>query len=145
VSALLAAQTLAKQGNRGIWSTDRYRGDLHITSFHANAAGDDRENVNGEYLRLCNITGQALNVEGYWLSDASGGQWMFPALTIPPGHTVKVHSGKGVNAVDPKEQLAIFLGNERPIWNNRQDRATLYDRFGRISDVRVHESLSAGR
>jgi len=144
VTALLAAQTTAKSANRGIWSTDRYRGDLHITSFHANAAGDDRENINGEYLRICNITGNSLNVEGFWLSDASGGQWMFPAVTVPAGHTIKVHSGKGVNAVDPEKQLAIFLGNDRPIWNNRHDRATLYDRFGRVSDVRVHESLSAG-
>ena len=144
VPALLAAQGRAKSANRGIWSTEGYRGDLHITSFHANAAGDDRKNINGEYLRICNITDQALNVDGYWLTDATGGQWMFPPLTIPAGHTVKVHSGKGVNAVDPKEQLAIFLGNDRPIWNNRQDRATLYDRFGRVSDVRAHESSKAG-
>ena len=144
IPALLQAQSNAKEANRGIWSTDRYRGDLHITSFHANAAGDDRENVNGEYLRICNITSLALNVEGYWLSDASGGKWMFPAITIPAGHTVKVHSGTGNNATDPKSQLAIFLGNDRPIWNNRHDRATLYDRFGRVSDVRVHESVSAG-
>jgi micrococcal nuclease len=144
VPALLAAQSRAKAANRGIWSTEGYRGDLHITSFHANAAGDDRKNVNGEYLRVCNITDQALNVDGYWITDATGGQWMFPALTIPPGHTVKIHSGIGLNAVDPREQLAIFLGNDRPIWNNRQDRATLYDRFGRVSDVRAHESSKAG-
>lgn len=145
IAALLSAQQSAREANRGIWSTDRYRGDLHITSFHANAAGDDRENVNGEYLRLCNITSLELNVEGYWISDASGGKWMFPAVTIPAGHTLKVHSGKGTNAIDPREQLAIYLGNDRPIWNNRQDRATIYDRYGRISDVRVHESLSAGQ
>jgi endonuclease YncB( thermonuclease family) len=144
IPALLAAQNRAKAANRGIWSTERYRGDLHITSFHANAAGDDRKNINGEYLRLCNITDKALNVDGFWLTDATGGQWMFPAVTIPAGHTVKVHSGKGQHAVDPREQLAIYLGNDRPIWNNRQDRATLYDRFGRVSDVRVHESAKAG-
>ena len=33
VEALLAAQERARQANRGIWSTDRYQGALHITSF----------------------------------------------------------------------------------------------------------------
>jgi len=144
VSALLSAQKNAREANRGIWSTERYRGDLHITSFHANAAGDDRKNINGEYLRLCNITENAINIEGYSITDASGGRWVFPAVTIPAGHTIKVHSGQGTNATDPRNQLAIYLGSSRPIWNNRHDRATIYDRYSKISDVRIHESLSAG-
>ena len=94
IPALLAAQEQAREANRGIWSTEDYRGDLHITSFHANAAGDDRENINGEYLRLCNITSLDLNVDGYYISDASGGKWMFPSVIIPAGHTLKVHSAE---------------------------------------------------
>ena len=145
IPALLEAQERAREANRGIWSTEDYRGDLHITSFHANAAGDDRENINGEYLRLCNITSLDLNVDGYYISDASGGKWMFPSVIIPAGHTLKVHSGRGTNATDPREQLAIYLGNDRPIWNNKKDQATIYDRHGRISDSRDHESVNAGQ
>jgi len=143
--SLLVAQQLAKAENLGIWSTDRYQGTLHITSFHANAAGDDRENVNGEYLRVCNISNEPVNVDGYRITDAGRGNWVFPPITIPPGHTVKVHSGVGVNQADPRHQLEIYLGSEYPIWNNRHDRATIYDRFGTISDVRTHESEHAGR
>jgi endonuclease YncB( thermonuclease family) len=145
VPALLAAQQLAQAENLGIWSTERYQGALHITSFHANASGDDRENVNGEYMRICNISGEPINVDGYRITDAGRGNWVLPSLTIPAGHTVKVHSGVGVNQIDPRDQLQIFLGSDYPIWNNRHDRATIYDRFGSISDVRVHESEHADR
>ncbi len=145
IPVLLVAQQLAQAENLGIWSTDRYQGALHITSFHANAAGDDRENINGEYLRLCNISTGPINVDGYRITDAGRGNWLFPSMTIPAGHTVKVHSGVGVNQTDPRDQLEIFLGSDYPIWNNRHDRATIYDRFGSISDVRVHESEHAGR
>jgi endonuclease YncB( thermonuclease family) len=140
IPSLLAAQERAQRANRGIWSTEGYRGDLHITSFHANAAGDDRENVNGEYIRVCNITNHPLNLEGYALNDASGDRWVLPALTIPPGHTIRIHSGEGNSQTDPREQLTVFLGSPTPVWNNRYDKATLYDRYGRIMDVRVHET-----
>ena len=93
VPALLEAQQLAQAENLGIWSTDRYQGALHITSFHANAAGDDRENINGEYLRVCNVSAGPINVDGYRITDAGRGNWVFPSMTIPAGHTVKIHSG----------------------------------------------------
>ena len=109
-----------------------------ITSFHANAAGDDRENVNGEYLRVCNISGTELNIDGYRITDASGNSFGFPAVVIPPGHTIKVHSGHGENQLDPSSQLAVYLGSDGPIWNNEEDRATLYDRFGVVVDSRNH-------
>ncbi len=101
VDALLAAQEKARKANRGIWSTDRYQGALHITSFHANAAGDDRENVNGEYLRVCNVTGRPVNLDGYKIADASGSSWTLPGVIVPPGHTFKLHSGQGEHQADP--------------------------------------------
>jgi endonuclease YncB( thermonuclease family) len=139
VATMLAAQASAQAANRGVWSTERYRGDLHITSFHANAAGDDNSNVNGEYLRLCNITSNPVDVQGYTIRDISGRSWPFPQLIIPPGHTVEVHSGRGRHQVDPTKQLTIYLDSSRPIWNNVRDRATIYDRFGKVVDSRPHE------
>lgn len=139
LTPFLEAQAKAKAANRGIWSTDRYQGDLHITSFHANAAGDDRENINGEYLRVANVSNDAVNVEGFKIAKATGQSYTFPALTIPAGHTVKVHSGEGEHQTNPGEQLEIYLGSTRPIWNNSSERATIYDRFGRVIDARVHE------
>ena len=134
----LAAQTRAQEARRGIWSIDGFQSTLHMTSFHANAAGDDRENVNGEYLRVCNITNEPVNLDGYRIAKATGKSWTLPALTIPAGHTVKIHSGIGAHQMNPEEQLEIYLGSETPVWNNKSDRAVIYDRFGRVVDARDH-------
>ena len=127
-----------RAAKRGIWSTESYSGNFHFTSFHANAAGDDRENVNGEYLRLCNITTQPQSLDGFRITDATGASWDLPGIIVPAGHTVKIHSGRGDNQADPTSQLAIFLGSPTPIWNNKEDRATLFDRYDAVVDTRLH-------
>jgi len=139
----LTAQSKARAANRGIWSTERYQGTMHITSFHANAAGDDYQNVNGEYLRVCNITAEPVNLDGYRMTDVSGKSWPLPAIVIPAGHTVKVHSGQGEHQMNASKQLEIYLGSSTPIWNNKRDKAVLYDRFGRVVDSVVHEVQKA--
>ena len=141
----LEAQERARAGKRGIWSTPEFQGSLHITSFHANADGDDRSNVNGEYLRVCNISSGPVQLAGFRIADISGASWDFPELIVPPGHTIKVHSGQGVHQLDPTEQLAIYLGSSDPIWNNKDDRATIYDRYGKVVDTRTHSVQKEGR
>lgn len=138
LTPLLAAQAKAQAAKRGVWSTEGYRGALHITSFHANADGDDRQNVNGEYLRLCNVSAEALDTSGYRIADISGRTWEFPTVILPPGHTLKVHSGRGTHQLDSNAQIEIYLGSSDPIWNNTEDRATVYDRYGRVVDSRDH-------
>lgn len=141
-SERIAAQNRARKAGRGIWSSDRYKGVLHITSFHANAAGDDRENINGEYLRVCNVSNRAVDIDGFRITEQSGQHWMLPPLLLPAGHTFKIHSGRGENQTDPSSQLAVYLGSESPIWNNTRDRATLYDRHGKMIDSRIHATQS---
>ena len=138
LAPFIAAQEAARAARRGVWSTSRYQGSLHITSFHANADGDDRENVNGEYLRVCNVSADAIDLSGYYITDISGNKFQFPQLVVPAGFTFKLHSGKGTNAVDTQAQIAVHLQSADPIWNNKLDRASIYDRYGRVVDSRDH-------
>ena len=139
LTEFLEAQEKARAANRGIWSTARYTGDLHITSFHANADGDDRVNVNGEYLRVCNVSSHPIDLQGYRLTDMSGRSFVLPELLVPAGNTIKIHSGHGQNNGNPEEQLSVFLGQDQPVWNNKRDQATIHDRYGRVVDSRLHE------
>ena len=68
-----------------------------------------------------------------------------PSVVVPSGNTIKVHSGKGSNQTDAAQQLAIYLDNADPIWNNKEDRLTVYDRFGKVVDTRVHRVESEGK
>lgn len=142
MAPLVAAEEAARVAGKGIWSDDRYKGALHITSFHANARGDDRENVHGEYARVCNVSGRTLNLEGYRVTDITGNSWRMPAMDLPPGYTVKVTSGKGQDQSDLEQQLEIFLQSDGPVWNNTKDRITIYDPSGKVLDTRLHEPKS---
>jgi micrococcal nuclease len=144
LSKMITAQEKARGANRGIWSHERYKGDLHITSFHANANGDDRENPHGEYLRVCNVSSNPIDLEGFKLTDISGSTWELPHMVLPTGNTVKIISGKGATQPDPSEQLEVYLQSDGPVWNNSRDRATLYDRYGKVVDARAHEPKSGG-
>jgi endonuclease YncB( thermonuclease family) len=135
LTMLLTAQAAARASGRGIWATERFSGDLHIAEFVANAEGDDRQNVNGEYLRICNTAVRPVDLAGYTLRDIGGNTWTLPPLVMPVGHTVLVRSGVGINQTDPGEQLVVYLGSDRPIWNNTADQATLTDRGGRVVDA----------
>jgi micrococcal nuclease len=136
---LFEAQARAKAARAGIWGHERYQGTLHITSFHANGRGNDRADPNSEYLRVCNVSDEPVNVGGYGITNIRRQSYTWPQLVIPAGHTVKVHSGKGVHQTDPSEQLAIYLGSDVPLWNNTRDLATIYDGTGAQVDQRLHE------
>jgi endonuclease YncB( thermonuclease family) len=138
LSGMVAAQERARGAKRGIWSTPTFQGVLHITSFHANADGDDRENLNGEYLRVCNVSAAPVDLAGFKLTDISGSSWELPSMVVPPGNTVKIMSGRGHNQPDASRQLEVYLQSATPVWNNTRDRATLYDRFGKVVDAREH-------
>ncbi|MFT5686054.1 MAG: endonuclease YncB(thermonuclease family) [Myxococcota bacterium] len=135
LTMLLTAQNAARAAGRGIWGTERFSGELHIVEFVANAEGDDRENVNGEYLRICNTGVRSMDLSGSTLRDKGGNLWVLPPMILPVGHTVLVHSGVGINQSDPAQQLMIYLGSDRPIWNNTEDQATLTDRAGKVVDA----------
>ena len=53
---------------------------------------------------------------------------------------MKIHSGRGEKQEDPDQQLAIYLGQVTPIWNNKADQATIYDRYGKVVDSRAHQT-----
>ena len=136
---LLAAQEAARAKKLGIWSLPEYQGALHITSFHANGRGDDREYVNGEYLRVCNITSGPLDLSGFTIENRAGQTFPFPAVTLPAGHTVKVHSGKGTHRGDPTDQIAVYLGSDTPLYDNKRDRVIIRTTEGAVVTERVHQ------
>jgi endonuclease YncB( thermonuclease family) len=139
VTELLAAQAEARAARRGIWSTDAYQGALHLTSFHANAPGDDAENLNGEYLRVANVSTEVVDLGGWKFRNQRGEEYPLPSVKVPAGYTVQVRSGTGLDAIDPRWQLEVHLRATREVWNNDGDRATLVGPDGRDVDSRTHK------
>lgn len=130
---LLELERRAQAALRGIWRD--LGGPLKITSLHANAPGDDRVNPNGEYIRIANVADGVVSTQGFTVTDRYGHRYSFPALTLPPGYSVLLLSGRGVDLTDPREQFVLYWQSDGPIWNNSGDTATLRAPDGTIVDT----------
>ncbi len=137
---LLAAQEKARVAGLGVWSLPEFRGDLHISSFHANGRGDDNQNPNSEYLRVCNITNGPLDLSNYTIENIEGRQFPLPSIQLPPGNTVQIHSGKGTDQKDPQQQIKVYLGADTELYDNKRDRATIRTKGGAVVTEREHQT-----
>jgi micrococcal nuclease len=77
--------------------------------------------------------GGAANADltGWTLSDSANHDYTFPAFTLAPNASVKVHTGSGSNSATD-----LFQGRGTGIWNNTGgDEATLRDASGALVDT----------
>lgn len=103
-----------------------------ISAIQFNAMGDDRQNVNGEWVQLTNRGDDNILIAGWTLSDNSRiTLYTFPAMVIVPGETITIFSGTGT-----LNNTALFMGKTEPVWGNSGDIAILKDRSGKIIDQR---------
>lgn len=126
---LLEAEEQARSKGLGIW---KYMGvhDVFCVGIYYmryNAMGDDRDNINDEYVEFRNKCEHAVGMEGWKVEDSSHNSYVFQPFTAAPKKTFKLHSGKGN---DTGEDL--FWGSARPIWNNEDDRLAAWDAEGQL-------------
>ncbi len=140
---LLELERRARAAQRGIWQHPT--GPLKITSLHANAPGNDRLNPNGESIRIANVADGVVNIQGFSVTDRHGHRYAFPPLSLKPGYSVLLLSGRGVNLTDPWKQVVLYWQSDGPIWNNSGDTATLRAPDGSIVDTYEYEGFPKRR
>ena len=138
-SEYLKLENYAKIHKIGLWAYSTYTiqtptptlalSGVRIVYIHYNAPGNDWDNPNGEYVVIKNYGPNPVNLKGWRLKDRAGHTFVFPDITLQPGESVYVHSGKGTNT---KKEL--YWG-DGAIWNNDGDTAYLYDSSGRLVDT----------
>jgi len=131
-------QEEARAEGLGIWGRDGHTGPLKITRLNADAGGDDRYNLNGEYVRICNISPTTLNLRGFSLSDHYGHRYIFATGVLRPGYTALLLTGAGRDNAAGTDQLSFYWGSPYPIWNNKGDQAFLRNPQGQLVDTVVH-------
>lgn len=103
---------------------------IRISAVQFDAPGDDRQNLNGEWVRLTNTGADVVLLAGWTLSDASTRDlYTFPAFLLMPGGQVTVHAGSGT-----MNNTALFMGKTAPVFANTGDEAVLRDGSGTIID-----------
>ena len=101
---------------------------LQVAEVQADAPGDDRENLNGEYVVLENAGSEPLDLSGWTLRDAADHAYTFPdGFTLAPGTRVTVHTGSGSDTT-----LDLYWDSGSAIWNNGGDTVTVTDADGTV-------------
>ncbi|WP_323190257.1 lamin tail domain-containing protein [Halostella sp. PRR32] len=102
--------------------------DLRIAAVHQDAAGDDYENLNGEYVTLENAGDDDVELSGWTLSDESGETYTVPdGVSLAPGESVTIYSGNGTDT-----GTDLYWEAGRPIWNNGGDTVTVRNDRGEL-------------
>lgn len=99
---------------------------LDLVEIHADAAGDDAENLNGEYVTLEHTGASSLDLSGWELADAAGHSYTIPEGTVlEPGDRLTIHTGSGTDSA-----TELYWGQSSPVWNNGGDTVILRDDIG---------------
>jgi competence protein ComEC len=105
---------------------------IYISATQFDAPGDDRQNLNGEWVQLTNKGDDTVLIAGWTLSDKDQSiLYMFPAIFLVSGESIRIFSGTGT-----LNNTALFMGKTEPIWGNSGDIAILKDGRGTIIDQR---------
>jgi len=122
---LLSAEQAARETGAGVWNysgvTDAFCIGLHYP-FQYNAEGDDRENLNGEFVTLRNSCTYPVGMAGWRLADASGAEYIFAGFTLSNKSAVTIHTGNGEDT-----GTNLYWNNSRPVWNNNGDSLYLWN------------------
>lgn len=103
---------------------------VYISAVQFDAPGDDRVNLNGEWVRVANRGSGPVLIAGWTLSDrTSSFTYIFPAVVLLPEETVTVYTGSGT-----MNDTSLFMGRSAPVYGNSGDTAILRDGAGTIVD-----------
>ena len=109
-------------------------GNASSISFSAtqfDAPGDDRQNLNGEWVQISNTGNDTVFIAGWVLSDKGRNTgYIFPAIYLVPGESITIYSGSGM-----MNNTALFMGKTEPVWGNNGDTAVLKDGRGTVIDT----------
>lgn len=104
--------------------------DVVVLDIQFDPPGNDRENLNGEWVRILNRGASEVDIGGWSLADRKNHLYIFPEdFTLLPDESVKVHVGAGEDT-----HTELYMNEKTPIWNNDGDTATLSDANNVIID-----------
>ncbi len=129
-----ATETTARTDGTGVWGYGTGIPDggtvdgVVVERVHADAEGNDNENLNDEYVVFANRNDTALALGGWTVSDEVGHTYRIPdGVTLEPGATLTLHTGDG-----PDSESDLYWGANSAIWNNGGDTVIVRDANGAV-------------
>jgi len=101
-------------------------GTLAVAAVNADAAGDDRENLDDEYVVFENAGTETLDLSGWTVEDEAGKRYAIPeGVTLAPGETLTLRTGSGTDT-----GTDLYWGAGSPVWNNDGDTVIVANATG---------------
>jgi endonuclease YncB( thermonuclease family) len=96
-------------------------------SVRYDAEGNDRQNINGEWIDIWNVSGSDVNLRDYVIERDTHAYHFEDRTIVPPGEFIRVRVGSGTN-----RELDRYWGKDRPIFGNLTGRVVLRTLDGRV-------------
>ena len=114
------------EGTDAADAADGPAGELAVAEFNYDAAGDDRDNLNDEYVVFENTGEESLDLSGWTVQDDAGATYTFPdGTTLEAGAEVTLRTGSGEDT-----STEVYWDSGRPIWNNDGDTVIVTNAAG---------------
>jgi micrococcal nuclease len=124
----IEAEREARSGELGLWVKSNSSGiEIQI---HYDAAGDDKKNLNDEYVIFYNASIYNLDLGGWTVKDSATNIYEFQRFILKADSRVFLYSGKGKD-----DDKSLYWDSLKPIWNNDHDTLYLRDKNGPLVDI----------
>lgn len=108
---------------------------LEIAEIHEDAAGDEYDNLNDEYITFRNTGDAALDLGGWTIEDDADHDYTVPTgFTLEAGEEVTLYTGEGEDT-----DTDLYWGLDNPVWNNGGDTVHVYNANGELVTERSYE------
>lgn len=124
----LEAERYARANNLGLWEKSGLTGIEIVVNY--DAPGDDRKNLNGEYVIIKNTGADIINTGGWTIKDSATNIYRFGRYLLKPGDAIYLFTGKGEDG-----EGSFYWGNHQPVWNNEHDTLYLRDSEGFLMEI----------
>ncbi len=126
---IINAEIRARNANRGLWKfsgiPDAFC--IGIFSFRYNAAGDDNDNLNDEYVEFRNSCTYPVQMEGWIMNDSNENTYVFPEFLTMNKTKFTLHTGQGEN-----NDADLYWDKTRAVWNNDGDTLLMWKPDGKL-------------
>ena len=124
----IEAERGARTNEVGLWEKS-ISSNIEI-NINFDAEGDDRINLNGEYVIFKNNNNFDINLSSWTIKDLSTNIYDFGKIIFKRGSNITLFSGKGSDS-----ENKLYWNSTKPIWNNDHDTLYLRDADGLIVEL----------